>query len=122
MIFAREINDDLTGLVKKLDKATAESKGKMGSFVVFCSDDEKLEGKLKELAKKEKISNTILSIDTNKAGPYGDFAKEADVTVMLYVARKVKANHTFGKGMMKEKEVEAVMADLPKILTEKKSK
>ncbi len=120
MIFAREINDNLTGLVKKLDKATSESKGKMGSFVVFCSDDEGLEKKLKELAKTEKINNTILSIDTNKAGPYGNFDKDADVTVMLYTARKVKVNHTFTKGKMTEKEVDAVMADLPKILPAKK--
>src|SRR5262245_7003462 len=98
MIFAREVNDNLTSLVKKLDKATADSKGKMGSFVVFCSDDEKLEEKLKELAKTEKLNNTILSIDTKKSGPYDNFAEEADVTVMLYNKRKVEVNHTFKKG------------------------
>ena len=38
----------------------------MGTFVVFCSDDEKLEEKLKELAKKEKINNCILTIDTKR--------------------------------------------------------
>jgi hypothetical protein len=119
MVFAREINDDLTSLVKKLDKATKDSKGKLGTFVVFCSDDEKLEGKLKDLAKSEKITSTILSIDSNRAGPYSDtapFASKADVTVMMYVKRKVKANHTFEKGKLKEKQIDAVMADLPKIL------
>ena len=74
------------------------------------------------LAKAEGIASTVLSIDGNKAGPYGDFAREADVTVMLYVGRRVKANHTFAKGQMKEKGVEAVLADLPKILPEKKGK
>jgi hypothetical protein len=121
MIFAREINDDLTSLVKKVDKATKDSKGKMGSFVVFCNDDEKLEGKLKDLAKSEKLTSTILSIDSNRAGPYSDapFASKADVTVMLYVNRKVKANHTFEKGKMKVKQIEAVIDDLPKILPKK---
>lgn len=122
MIFAREINDDLTSLVKKLDKATADRKGKMGSFVVFCSDEEKLEGKLKALASSEKLASTVLSIDGNRSGPYGNFAAGADVTVMLYVGRRVKANHTFAKGKMKEKEVASVLADLPKILPEKASK
>jgi hypothetical protein len=119
MIFAREISDNLTSLVKKLDKATADSKGKMGSFVVFCSDDEKLEEKLKDLAKKEKINNTILTIDSKKSGPYDNFAADADVTVMLYIKHTVKANHTFKKGELKDKQVETVVEDLSKILPKK---
>src|SRR5262245_445733 len=111
MIFARDVSDNLTSLVKKLDKAAAESKGKMGTFVVFCNDDEKLEEKLKELAKKEELKQCILSIDTNKAGPYdkAEFAADADVTVMLYVNRKVKVNHTFKKGEFKDKDVDKVI-------------
>ena len=51
MIFAREIDGNLTSLVKEIDKATADNKSKkMGSFVVFLSDDKDLEGKIKELA------------------------------------------------------------------------
>ena len=42
MIFAREVSDSLTSLVKKLDAATASHKSdKMGSFVVFCTDSDK---------------------------------------------------------------------------------
>ena len=119
MIFARDVSDNLTSLVKKLDKAAADSKGKMGTFVVFCNDDEKLESKLKDLAKKEELKQCVLSIDTNKAGPYDNFAKDADVTVMLYVGRKVKANHTFKKGELKDKDVDAVVQDLDKILPKK---
>ena len=49
MIFAREVSDSLTSLVKKLDAATAKnSDAKMGSFVVFCNDDEDLKDKLKD--------------------------------------------------------------------------
>jgi len=83
MIFAREVNDSLTSLVKKIDAETAKNKGaKMGSFVVFLSEDEKLQDKLKELATKEGIKNTIFSID-NPAGPNGyEVAKDADVTVV----------------------------------------
>src|SRR5262249_51322949 len=119
MIFARDVSDNLTSLVKKLDKAAADSKGKMGTFVVFCNDDEKLEEKLKDLAKKEKIDVCILSIATNKAGPYDNFAKEADVTVMLYVNRKVKVNYSFKKDELKARQINAILADLPKILPNK---
>jgi hypothetical protein len=43
-------------------------------------------------------------------------AKEADITVVLYVDRTVKANRAFKKGEMKEKDVDAIIADLSKIL------
>ena len=120
MIFAREINDGLTSLVKKIDEATAQNNGcKMGSFVVFLSDDEGLEKKLKEVAEKEKLGHTVLSID-NPAGPKGyDVAKDADVTVVLYTKRNVKSNHAFKKGELKEKDVEEIIKEIPKILPEK---
>lgn len=118
MIFARSNSDTLTSLVKKIDAATAENKSKrMGSFVVYLSDDEDLGDKLKSLAEKEGIKNCILSID-NVAGPKGyEVAKDADVTVVLYNQRKVESNHAFKKGQLNAKGIDAVMADLPKILS-----
>jgi hypothetical protein len=119
MIFAREIDSNLTSLVKKIDAATAANKScKMGSFVVFCSDDKDLEGKLKELAEKEGLKNCILTLD-NTAGPTKyNVAKDASVTVVLYNKRKVEANYAFKKGEMKADDVEKILKDLPKI-TEK---
>jgi hypothetical protein len=118
MIFAREVSDSLTSLVKKVDKATADnSKSRMGSFVVFCNDDEKLEGQLKDLAKKEKINKTVLSIVDKKSGPSGySISPKADITVVLYVGRQVKANHAFKKGEMKDADIKKIMSELPKIL------
>src|SRR5436190_2061386 len=69
MIFAREVSGPLTSLVKKIDAETAKHKSdRMGSFVVFLSDDEGLQNKLKDLADKESIKTTVLTID-NPAGP-----------------------------------------------------
>ena len=120
MIFARQISDPLTSLVKKIDAATAKNAAcRMGSFVVFCSDEEGLESQLKDMAKKEKIRKLILTID-NKAGPKAyKIAKDADVTVVLYVNRQVKANYAFKKGAMKAKDVDKIVADIKKILPEK---
>jgi hypothetical protein len=120
MIFAREVSDNLTGLVKKIDTATKENgSARMGSFVVFLNDEESLEGKLKELAKKEGIEKTILAVD-NPAGPQGyNIPKDADITVVLYTKRKVQANHVFRKGELKAENVEKVVADLKKILPAK---
>src|SRR5262245_16361350 len=117
MIFAREISDPLTSLVKKIDAATDPNKGKqMCSFVLFCSAAEGLEDKLKGIAEKQKLKHCVLSID-NPAGPKGYMvAKDADVTVVLYVKHTVKANHTFKKGQLNEKAIEKIIADIPKIL------
>ena len=47
MIFAREVSDSLTSLVKKIDEATGKNKSnKMGSFVVFVGASEGLDKKL----------------------------------------------------------------------------
>jgi hypothetical protein len=118
MIFAREISGPLTSLVKKIDAATAaNSKNRMGSFVVVCNDDEKMEDNLKALAKKEGLKKTVLTLVDRKAGPPGyTLHPDADVTVVLYTKRSTKAQYAFKKGEMKDKDVEAIVKDLSKIL------
>lgn len=120
MIFAREINDSLTSLVKKIDEATAKNADcSMGSFVVFLNDEEGFDKKLKELAKKEGIKETVLTTDS-PAGPKGyNIAKDADVTVILYNKRNVKTNLAFKKGELKSGDVEKIVAELKAILPAK---
>jgi len=121
MIFAREISDPLTSLVKKIDAETIKNKDcKMGSFVVFLNGDEGLDKKLKDLADKQKLEKIALAID-NPAGPKEyNIAKEADITVVLYVGAytkgAVKVNYTFKKGELNDKAIEKILADVPKIL------
>jgi hypothetical protein len=119
MIFAREPNATLTKLIKKLDGACVKNKSaKMGSFVVFCSDDKGLETKLKKLAKDSDLKKVVLAID-NPAGPEKyNVSKDADVTVVLYTDRKCKANFAFKKGQMKDKDIETICAAVPKILSD----
>jgi hypothetical protein len=121
MIFAREPSANLTKLIKKLDGCCDKNKDcKMGSFVVFLNDDEKLEGKLKKVAKDADLKNVVLSID-NPAGPKGyKVSKDADITVVLYVDRTAKVNHTFKKGELKDANIDTIVKDLKKILPEKK--
>jgi hypothetical protein len=123
MIFAREINDGLTSLVKKIDDATDKhSDCRMGSFVVFCNDDEGLEKKLKALAEKQKLKHIVLTID-NPAGPKSyEIAKDAEVTVVLYTRQTVKANYVFKKGELKDADINKIVSDVSKILPEKDKK
>jgi hypothetical protein len=117
MVFARDVSEPVTKLIKEIDAATAKnSDEKMGSFFVFLSDDESMEKKLQSIAKKEDLKKTVLTLD-NKTGPDNyKISKDAEVTVVLYKERKVIANYSFKKGQMKDKDVEKVIADLPKIL------
>jgi hypothetical protein len=119
MIFAREPGAQLTKLLKKVDAACRKNTGcKMGSFVVFCARDEggKLESKLKKCALDNDLKKVVLSID-NPSGPKGyKVNKEADVTVVLYVDRTVKANHAFKKGQMKDSDIEKITKEFSKIL------
>jgi hypothetical protein len=124
MIFAREISDNLTSLVKKIDAATVNnSKCSMGSFVVFLNDDEGFTKKLKDLAKTEGLKECVLTVVDNKAGPSGyDIAKDADITVVLYDRRTVKSNHSFRRGELTPQAVDRIVADLPKILPDNDKK
>jgi hypothetical protein len=123
VVFAREISDPLTSLVKKIDEATAQNSScNMKSFVVFLSDDEKLKDKLKDVAQKQKIDKCILTID-NPSGPPGyNITKDADVTVVLYTKKNVKVNYAFKKGELKPADVDKIVADVVKILPEKTEK
>lgn len=116
MIFAREVSPALTTLIKKIDAVNEKNKDNMGSFVVFLGEKEGLEKDLKKLAEDTGIKTTVLAID-NPAGPEGyKVAKDADITVVLYLERTVKSNHAFAKGGLNDKAVEAIVAELPKIL------
>jgi len=120
LIFAREVSDSLTSLVKKIDAATGKnSSDRMRCGVVFLSDEENAKVTLKHLAAKEGIKDTILAID-NVAGPPGyHIAKEADITVVLYKKRKVEVNFAFKKGELTSAKIDQILADLPKILPKK---
>ena len=117
-IFARSSDDaTLQKLIAAVETATAKNaKAELNSFVVFCSDSDKLETKLKDLAEKAKLKNVVLSIESAEGPEKYNISKDADVTVVLYKERTVVANHTFGKGKLTEKDVEKVTADIAKLV------
>jgi hypothetical protein len=121
VVFAKETDAGLTSLVKKVEAAVAKNKSAhLHAFVVMTSDAKGMEERLKKLAESEKIEQTVLTID-NPGGPEQfKLADDADVTVVLYVKKQVKASHAF-KGPLTGKDIDQALADLPKILPEKKS-
>jgi len=116
MVFAREVTPAVKKLITTLDECTAKhTDAKMGSFFVFCSDEEGLADQLKKVAKDADLKKVVLSID-NTAGPKGyNVSKEAGVTVVLYKEHSVKANFAFKKGEFTEKDIENIVKAVPKI-------
>jgi hypothetical protein len=120
MIFARENSELVTKLLRQVDEAVGKEK-ELGSFVVFLKQEEALDLELKLYARREKIKNVVLA-SFDPAGPKEcEIHKDADVTVVLYVNRKVEVNHAFRKGELKDGDVARVLKDLTRILPQKKS-
>jgi hypothetical protein len=117
VVFARSLTPQVKTLIKQLDQATVKNSAKeMCSFAVFCSDNEKLGDELKAFAEGEKLSKLVLSID-NPAGPTKyKIASDADVTVMFYDARVVKATHAFRTGELTDAVIPAVVAEVKTIV------
>lgn len=118
-IFARSADDAaLKKLIAKVEETAAAKnpKAELNTFVVFCSNSDKLEGQLKEFAEKANLKNVVLAIEEPAGPDKYNINREADVTVVLYKERVVKANHSFARGKLTEKDIDAVAADIAKLV------
>jgi hypothetical protein len=120
MIFARDLSDSLVKLVARLEAATeTHRKQTLGAFVVFLKDGEAFRKSLEGVVKTHKLKNTILSIEEPAQVDDYKIAKDADVTVVLYTNSVVQVNHAFKRGELSDRSIDAILADLPKILPKK---
>ena len=118
-VFTRDLTDDLASLVKQLDAIVAKNdEKKMGGFLVLMSENPDAdEGKVKQFAEKHGIKKIALTIFEGVAGPPAyKLAKEAQVTVHMWVKQEVKANEAFAKGDLNAAAIKKVLADTEKIL------
>jgi hypothetical protein len=126
LIFAREVSDPLTGLVKEIDRqldatsARGLGANKLGVFVVFCNDDAGLGQRLRDLIAKEGLKQVVLCTH-NAAGPTRyRVAKEADLTVVIFEDRaRVAANFPLRKGDLDEARSQAIIKALTQVLPKK---
>jgi len=120
MIFARTQSDGLTKLIAAADKAAEKHKdAELGAAVVYLDTSDPLKKSAKKLADDAKLKLTVLTCIKPADLEAYKIAADADVTVLLYDKRTVRANHAFKKGELTEKAVEKVLADLPKVLPTK---
>ena len=128
-VFSRTLPDTgkpISKLMEKLDEATVKyAKARLHVFGAFLSDDF-----VKEETRKEPLSRVQLLANPLKAavltyGPVGGpeewkLNKDAEVTVVLYFKHQVAANFSFAKDKLEEKDVDAIMAAVDKMVGAKK--
>jgi hypothetical protein len=136
MLFAREIDVPVSRLLKKLDLATGNHQNetlqtRLGSYLVLVCDAKDREAELKSLAEKELIRHTQLALlvinDERLGGNAGSgldrvqakLGTEAQLTVVLASELRVRASYAYRKGELKDKHIEQILSDLPKILPKK---
>jgi hypothetical protein len=118
-IFAREMTEEVTTLIREIDQQIDKNQDhELKAFVVLLSDDPKAdEETLIKLTRKHKIKNVPLTIFDGITGPPKcRIAQKADLTVMLWHDQEVKANHAFAKGKLDSKGIAAVVKSTAKIL------
>jgi hypothetical protein len=115
-VFARKTSEPLASLVKQIDSKIGEN-GELKSFVVIVpKQGENPAQALTKLAEQAGIKHVPLTVGESPDGPPDyEIAKDADVTVLMWSRHKVKVNHAF-KGELTEKDIRAIVADIPKLL------
>jgi hypothetical protein len=119
IVFARSTSDSLARLVKGLDKALADHKAQeLRAWVTFLGEDPvKRDPKLVAWAKKHAVRDVPLGALEDAGGPPAyKIARDADVTVLLFVKRKVVSNFAFRAGELTDAKADEVLKELPKIV------
>ena len=118
-IFAKQMNDKVASLTKKIDEQVGQHKDeKMAAFVVILTEDpEGQAAGLKAVAAKQELKNTPLTTFDGIAGPEDyKIAKDADVTVMMWVDSKVKVNESLKASELNDEKIAALVKSTSKIL------
>jgi hypothetical protein len=117
LIFAKRVGPNFKSLVKQIDQRVGKEnkKGKpvRAAAVMIAEDDVKK--KLSDFRVAEGISNVVLAIDRPGGPPGYELSKDAEVTVILYERKEVRANHAFRKRELDEQAISRIINDLTKI-------
>lgn len=123
VVFARSFSDPLGKLVRGLDKALLDHKASdLRAWVTFLHTDQSaFDPQVVAWAKKQAVRNVPLAVFEDRDGPPSyRLARDADVTVLLFVKRKVVRNFAFRAGDLTDARAAEVLKALPAILPAKK--
>ena len=122
VVFARTMSEPLGKLVQGFDKAVRDHKASgLRSWVTFLSDDQPaLDARVVQWGKKHGLSNVSLAVFEDVDGPPSyRLARDAEVTVLLFVKQKVVRNFAFRGGELNDKKIAEVLAAIPAVANKK---
>jgi hypothetical protein len=116
VVFARSLSDPLGGLLAKLDaEGAARRESGFKAWMTQLADPADLDS-LAKWAQEQGLKGVVVGAFEDADGPPAyKLARDADVTVMLFVDRKVVANFAFRAGELTDARVAEVMKAVPKL-------
>ena len=122
VIFARTLNDPLGKLAAHLDKAVAANKAAdVRAWITFLHDDQPaFDPPLVRWTQKHGLKVIPAGVFEDLGGPPSyKLTREADVTVLLFVKRKVVANFAFRAGELTDEAAAEILKAFPRIIENK---
>ena len=106
----------MASLVKQVEKKIIANDDLRGFLVLLTEESDAAEESLKKLAKDNDIQRMPLTIYDGVGGPPSyNLAKEAKVTIHLWVGGEVVANFAFGEGELNKKAVKKIVKQIPSL-------
>ena len=116
IVFARTPSEPVGKLVHKMDELLTKNAKLRGWTTFVAADAGPLSPKVVDWSKKHSTGNVPLAIFEDEIGPPTyRLARDADVTVLLSVKRKVVANFAFRAGELDAGAIDRIVAAVPKI-------
>jgi hypothetical protein len=116
IVFAKSLSDPLAKLMAKLDAATP-AKNDIGykTWLTQTAKPADLDGLAKWAQDKGLKAVPVGAFEDADGPPAYKLAKDADVTVMLFVKERVVANFAFRAGELNDDAIETVLKSVPKL-------
>ena len=118
-IFTRKVTDQVASLAKEVDATVGQHADKdLAGFVVVLTDDPAAqEEALRKLAKDNGLKNVPLTTFNDVGGPRNyKLAKDAEVTVMMWVDGKLQVNEALKAGDLSKDKIAALVKESDKIV------
>jgi hypothetical protein len=119
IVFARSLSDPLGKLVGGIDKALEQNKkADLRAWVTFVGEDQPaFDPRVVAWGQKHALKSVPLAIFEDPVGPPTYLLnREADVTVLLSVKQRVRANFAFRAGELTDAAVADILKSLPGIV------
>jgi len=119
ILFARAVSEPLGKLANGVEKAVAKHKdAELRAWVTILDNDQPgVDPKIVQWSRKHALASVPVAVFEDAGGPPSyKLARDADVTVLLFVKQKVVANFAFRAGELTDARMEEVLKAIPELV------